>query len=151
MYEILNESQQSELSGIFSNHFSLFSEQSNNFISVIKTPISIINNPNENVLPGYGADTQNVTDITYQPVTGVFPAIIIYPHNLQGNQFGQLKFDIDDNQVMIKVEENCKNYILVDGIERIFIDNQAYNIERSFKVQSYLGLKYYYFKLTVTK
>src|SRR5271166_3197959 len=122
MSSLLNANQIADLTGIFSQHFEQFASGSNNFISVIKSPIEIVNNPSENILPGYPPDTLNVTDITYIPVTGIFPAIIIYPHTLQSNQFGQLKFDIDSNQVMIKVQEPAKNYLLTDGIERIYVD-----------------------------
>ncbi len=152
MYELLSAAQQSELTGVFSNHFSLFAEQSQNEILIIKAPVQQINNSGADVLPGYGGDTLNVIDITYNPpVTGIYPAIIIYPHQLNTSQFGQLKFNIDDNQVMIKVEENAKNFLLQDKTERIIIDNQVYNPELTFKIQSFLGLKYYYFKLTSTK
>jgi len=149
---LLTSSDATMLSGIFANHFPLFSFDSNNFITVVKQPIQTINNPNENVLPGYGADVLNVTDITYAPpVTGVFPAIIIYPHTLNSSQFGQLKFEIDDNQVIIKVQNDAKDFMIRDLTQRIIIDEQFYNMELTYSVQSYLGLKYYYFKLTSTK
>ena len=152
MYELINQSQQKELTGIFSQHFSLFGAQSNNYVTVIKTPVQTIVNSGANVLPGYGNDTLNVSDIIYAPaVTGVFPAIIIYPNQLNSNQFGQLKFSIDYNQILIKVEENCKNFILNDLTQMIMVDAQAYNQENTFKVQSFMGLKYYYFRLTSTK
>ncbi len=152
MSSFLNQSQISSLTGIFSNHFDTFSSGSNNYITVVKTPVQTINNVNSNVLPGYGSDNLNVTDITYQPpVTGVFPAIIIYPHTLQSTQFGQLKFSIDSNQVMVKVKEDCKNFIVNNKTERIFIDNQTYNNELTYSIQSYFGSKYYYFRLTSTR
>ena len=151
MDSLLNSNQINDFTVIFGSHFQTFASGSNNFISVIKAPIQVINATNPNALAGYPTDTFNITDITYQPITGVFPAIIIYPHNLQANQFGQLKFDIDENQVVIKVMQDAKDYILIDGLERIIIDDQTYNAQRTFKVQSFLGLKYYYFKLTITK
>ncbi len=149
---LITSTQATELSGIFSQHFPLFSTDSNNFITIIKAPVQQINNSGADVLPGYGGDTFNVTDITYNPpVTGVYPAIIIYPHQLNSSQFGQLKFNIDDNQIMVKLEENAKNFILEGKVERIVINDQVYNPELTFKIQSFLGLKYYYFKLTSTK
>ncbi len=147
----LNSSQIQGLQDTFKNHFEQFSSGSDNYISVVKSPIKIINNPSEEVLPGYGPENMNVQDITYQPVTGVFPAIIIYPKTLQSNQFGQLKFNLDENQIMIKVREDAKNYLITDKTERILIDGQYYNNELTFSVQSYFGLKYFYFKLTSTK
>ena len=144
--------QQSQLSGIFAEHFPLFSTQSSNFVTIVKTPVQTINNINANVLAGYGSDNMNLSDISYlPPVTGTYPAIIIYPKQLDTTQFGQLKFAIDENQVMIKIEEDAKNFILNDKTERIIIDGQAYNPELTFKVQSFLGLKYFYFRLTSTK
>src|SRR5258708_3983478 len=123
MSSFLNQSQLNSLQSEFSNHFDTFSSGSNNFITVIKSPVQTINNFNANVLPGYGPDNMSVTDITYQPpVTGVFPDIIIYPHTLQSTQFGQLKFNIDSNQVMVKVKEICKDFLINNKTERILID-----------------------------
>lgn len=152
MPSFLNQTQINSLTGLFQNHFETFSSGSNNFITVIKTPLDTVINPNGLVLPGYGVDNINITDITYAPpVTGYFPAMIIYPHTLNTSQFGQLKFNIDDNQVLIKVKEDCKNFLLRDKTERIFVDDQVYNMELTYSAQSYFGSKYYYFKLTSTK
>jgi len=149
---LLSSTQQAEFSGIFAQHFDLFSSQSNNYITVVKTPVKLINNPTENVLPGYGAENMDVTSITYNhPVTGVFPAIIIYPKTQQSTQFAQLKFNIDDNQVVIKVTDDCRSFIVNNKTERIVIDSQNYNNELTYTVQSFMGLKYYYFKLTSTR
>lgn len=149
---LLTASDVSMITGLFFEHFPLFSTDSNNFITVIKSPTQTINNPSENVLPGYGADNLDSTSISYAPpVTGVFPAIILYAHTLNSSQFGQLKFNIDDNQVVVKVQQDCKDFMLRDLTQRILLDGQAYNMENTFSVQSFMGLKYYYFKLTSTK
>lgn len=149
---LLDNNTRYEFTGAFQNLFDTLSSGSNNFISVIKQPISVINNSNENVIAGFGGESMNQQDITYQPVTGVFPAVIIYPHTLKDNQFGQLKFQLDENQIMIKVDENTRNYIKQGKTERIIIDQNIYGeIEYSDKIQNFFGLKYYYFKLTVTR
>ena len=147
----LNTQQVAEIQSIFSNHFSQFASGNNNYISVVKQPISIINNQGENVLAGFGAESMNQQDITYQPVTGVYPAIIVYPKDQKKQQFGQLKFDLNENQVQIKVEEDCKNYLLNGKTERIIVNGTAFNMETAYNVQNMMGLKYYYFKLTITK
>jgi len=151
MSSFLVQSQIDSLTGIFSSHYDTFSSGSNNFISVIKQPIKQINNTYSNVLPGYGSTNMNVQDITYQYVTGVFPAMIIYPHTLATNQFAQLKFNLDENSLLIKVKQDCKDYILTDKTLRILVDGQEYNPELGFAVQSYFGSRYYYFRLTITK
>lgn len=150
--DLLTQTTRDSITGAFNDFFTTMSSASNNYISVIKQPINIINNQNENVIAGFGGESMNQQDITYQIVSGVFPAIIIYPHTLKDNQFGQLKFQLDENQIMIKVDENTRNYIKNGKTERIIIDNNVYGmIEYSDKIQNFFGLKYYYFKLTVTR
>jgi hypothetical protein len=152
MAQLVTSSQQSEITGIFGQHFDLFGAQSNNYINIIKSPVQTIINSGEVVFPGYGADTINLSDISYNPpITGVFPAIIIYPNQMNSNQFAQLKFNIDSNQILIKVQEDCKNFILNGLTQMLIVDGQAYNQENTYKVQNFIGLKYYYFRLTSTK
>lgn len=151
MNSLLTQSQISEVTGIFATHFQLFSSGITNQISVIKQPINIINNTSENVMAGFGSEAMNYNDITYQPVTGMYPAIIIYPKNMKTQQFGQLKFSLEDNQVMIKVEKDAREFITKGKTEAIVIHGVSYNLDLIPTVQNYMSLKYYYFKLTSTR
>ena len=152
MNGLLTNSQISSLTGQFNDLFTTLSTQSDNFISIVKQPTNIINNPSENVLAGFGGEAMNPFDITYQPVTGVFPAMIIYPHSLKSEHFGQLKFDLDENSVLIKVPQSTRDYIVNGKTEKIIVDNLTYGtIEISPTTQNFFTLKYYYFKLSITK
>lgn len=149
--DLLTQTTRDNITGAFYDFFTTMSSASNNYISVIKQPISQINNLNENVIPGFSAESLNIQDITYQPVTGVFPALIIYPHTLKSDQFGQLKFQLDENQILIKVEKNTRDYLLNGKTERIIANDNVYNMEITPTIQNFFGLKFYYFKLTSTR
>lgn len=152
MYSFLNQSQLTELQNTFSNHFDTFASGNNNYALIIKEPIKIVNNPSEQVLAGYGAENMDITSVTYQPVTGIFPAIVIYPNQIQTNQFGQLKFELDENQIMIKVQQSARDFIRNGKTERIVIDGNTYGeTEYSDRLQNFFGLKYYYIKLIVSR
>jgi len=149
--DLLTSIQRYEVTGAFYDFFQTMSSGNNNFISVIKQPINVINNQDENVLAGFGAESMNIKDVTYQPVTGVFPALILYPNDLKSQQFAQLKFELDENQVMIKVEQRTRDFILNGRTERIIANDVIYNTNIIPKTQNFFGLKFYYFKLTSTK
>jgi hypothetical protein len=148
----LTSNQVAGITGIFDQLFSSYGTGINNRVSIIKEPIKIVNNQSENVMPGFLPDAVDYSSITYQPVTGVFPAIIIYPHELKSQQFGQLKFNLDENQVMIKLQNDGANYMLNGKTEKVLVNGAFYSMaDFTPKIQNYFGLKYYYFKLTSTK
>lgn len=148
----LSPDQITDLTGQFSNHFTTFSSGINNVISVIKQPQVVINNPSETVIEGYGAVSMNVNDTQLNPITGFFPAMLIYPNEIKQQQFGQLKFPVEENSILVKVEPRTKDFILNGKTEGIIANDIYYGIiDIVPRIQSYFGLKYYYFKLTVTK
>jgi len=147
----LNSNQLADLTGQFSNLFATFSTGISNYVTVIKEPIKVIQNSSEQVLAGYGGENQNIQDVVYQPVTGIFPAVIIYPNSMTERQFGQLKFNLDENQISIKVDSTTADFLTRGKTERILVNDSYYNMEITPRVQNYFGLKYYYFKLTSTK
>lgn len=138
----------SNLTGTFDKLFNTMSIGRNSYITVIKSPLEIINNSNQNTLVGYGAENLNSSDITYIPVTGVFPAQIIYPYkNMPSEKFESFKFDIDKNAIYIKVKKEARDFILDGKTEYIIADEHSYINQETPQVQNYFGLKYYYFKL----
>lgn len=153
MSSFLNNDQITDLKNIFSNHFDTFASGSNVFISIIKQPINIINNSSADVFAGYSSDSMNISDITYSSVTGVYPAIIIDKNNaFKSSQFAQLKFNLDENDLIIKVEHDCRKFLKQGKTEAILIDGNRYNMSDSTDVsQNYFGLQYYYFRITSTK
>lgn len=152
MNSFLNQSQIAELTGMFSNHFSTFSSGINNFITITKTPIQSVLNTSAYTPAGFGIENTNISNTTYSSyITGYYPAMIIYPSDLKSNEFGPLKFELDENQVMIKIQSDAKDFILNGRLEKIEIDGFTYNAELTPKIQNFMGLKFFYFKLTSSK
>ncbi len=151
MSSFLNLNQLNQLTGIFNRHFDTFSSGINNYITVLKEPTKIINNTNSLNMPGYSNDSLNLSDITYIPVSGVFPAMIIYPKDAKIQSFTQLNLNLDKNDIAIKVKEDCKNYIINGKTENIIVNNNLYNSNDTPVIQNFFGSKYYYFKLTATR
>lgn len=104
-----------------------------------------------NNLAGYGSDEFNNTDISYTPVSGVFPSIVLYPSDLSTQNSLEFKFTLTSNDLQIKVQKNCTDFLLNGKTECILINGLTYNSTPSFKIQNYLGLLYYYFKCTIVQ
>ncbi len=136
------------VTGQFELFFQQMSVGRNSYVSVVKQPLQVINNPNSDLLAGYGQDNQNISDINYIPETGIFPCVTIYPRNMNLDKFASMKFQIDLNQVLIKVKEEGRDFIL-NGTktERVYVDNIPYIPQNTPVIQNFFGLKYYYFKL----
>lgn len=149
---LLSNGQLTALTGAYNSLFDQLSSGNGNFISVVKKPIQIINNSQETVLMGYLPESADYTSISYLPVTGIYPAIIFYPgRNHSSNNFGQLKFTLDENDIYIKVKQDARDFLKTERTEYIIIDGISYNMEMTDEVQNYYGLKFYIFKLTSSK
>lgn len=144
----LSQSSVDNVTGQFELFFQQMSVGRNSFVSIVKQPLQVINNPNSELLAGYGPDNQNIIDISYIPETGIFPCVTIYPRTLNMDKFASIKFQIDLNQVLIKVKEDARDFIL-NGTktERVYVDNMLYIPQNTPVIQNFFGLKYYYFKL----
>jgi len=146
----LNSEQLNLLTGTFQKHFDQFSTGIGNEILIYKEPIKIINTVSSTNFPGYGEDSSSNTEITYQVVSGQFPCVPIYG-NVSDKSFSELHFSLGQNEIMVKVKEDAKNYILDGKTERVIVNEMNYNIASNYKVQNYFGGKYYYFKCTETQ
>lgn len=140
----------SNLTGIFERHFSQYSSGINNYCTIYKEPLQIINNSAAEVLAGYGSDSMSNSDITYQEVSQTFPAMIINSKDITSQPFAQLNLSVDKNSVFIKVKQTAKDYINNGKTERVILNGQTYNNIGSYGVQNYFGSFYYYFKLDST-
>lgn len=150
MSSFLNGAQLSELRSIFQSHFEQFSSGIGNFVSIVKQPISVISNYNSDVFAGFGNESTPLQNISYQAVSGVFPAIIIYPKMLQTKQFVQLKFNLDENEIIIKLDINGHKYMDNGKTEKLLVNGTFYNTEDTPTLQNYYGLRYWYYKLKST-
>ena len=146
----LNSEQLNLLTGTFQKHFDQFSTGIGNEILIYKEPIKIINTIGSTNFPGYGEDSSSNTEITYQVVSGAYPCIPIYG-NMGGKGFTELHFSLGQNEIMVKVKEDAKNYILDGKTERVIVNGMNYNITSNYKIQNFYGSLYYYFKCTETQ
>jgi len=146
----LTPSQLTTLSGTFARHFSQFSSGISNFVTIYKEPLQTINNLNSQSIYGYSSDTtiNSNSDISYTEVSQTFPAQILYSNDIKSLPFPQMKTDISNSDIFIKVDEAGKNYIINGKTERAQINGQIYDLSSTYKVQNYFGLKFYYFKCT---
>lgn len=152
MSSFLNSTQLGNLQSVFQNHFDTFASGISNYVTVYREPTKVINNVNSLNLFGYSEDSLNPTDITYQPNTGYFPCMVISPQSIQTKQFTELKFSLDKNEIYIKVEDNCRDYIQREKVEHMLVNNIKYNLVSNYpQIQNYFGLKFYYFKLEATQ
>lgn len=138
-------------SGAFADHFDTFArEKTERWAVIFKEPIKTIINSNDQVIAGYGNLKEDSYTLT--PVSGVYPAIIIYEYKTDSSDIfsNETKTRVSKNSVRIKMEKDGADFILNGKTENVIIDGQTYNDVSQYKVQDFLGLKYYYFNLSQT-
>jgi len=142
---ILSTSQISQFTGLFAQHFDAFSTTT---ITVFKEPEKIINTvPNSNSYPGYGTPALE-QDITYVPVSGQFPAMVI--HFQKDQKLGdvvQTRHSLPAGLVRIKVKQDARDYINNGKTELINVNGQDFNQISDDGMQNYFGIEYFYFLL----
>lgn len=140
-------------SGAFGDLFDTFARyRPDRYIVINKEPIkTIVQSTPSDSYAGYSS-TNVINDYVLTPVSGVFPAQIIYEYKTNETDItnSELQVNIADNSVNIKVENNAKEFMLIGKTESILVDGQLFNQASQYKVQDYLGVKYYYFKLQQT-
>jgi len=153
MSSFLNSTQLSLLTGTFQNHFDTFSSGINNYVTIYKEPLQVIQNPDSQSIFGYSSDTtvNSNSDITYQNISATYPAMIIYPGDPKELAWPQIKTSLSTNEIMIKVKSDAKDYIVNGKTERIVANGVSYNIQTTPKIQNYFGSLYYYFKCVETQ
>lgn len=137
--------------GIFTGAFGdLFDQQSNGrYIIVNKEPLKTLTT-NPQSYPGYNEPNQ--LEYTYSPQSGIYRAVILYEYKTEAYDAQSLdtKTRLAGNNLVVKVEEPCRNYILNGKTQSVVADGLIYNEVTPYKVQHYLGLQYYYFNLKGT-
>ncbi len=136
--------------GALQAHFDTFSHSRTRLITIYKEPIKTIAR-RTNTIYGYG-DSSAPANITYTPVTGIFPAMITYDLNQKTQELEEIKNQISIGSVRIKLELNARNFI-EDGRknERFDFDGSSYNNITDEGVQNYMGLVFYVYRLQKTK
>lgn len=136
-----------DINGLTSDLSSHFDTFSNNIITVWKEPIKNYASISSVGYPGY---VDNTSNITLTPVSGQFPALVRYARDYKAEPFPDINTMLEDGQAMIKVKQDCRDFIKNGKTEYININDQSFNLQSFEYVQNFLGLKFYYFKLSAT-
>jgi hypothetical protein len=95
------------------------------------------------------------TNYTYNLESQTFSGLIIHPRG-EGKvaELGLLKdvvASIPEGQIIIKVEEDCKNYLKTGSVKRIDIQNKSYTLISTESKTNKIIDGYFLFKLEETK
>ena len=134
---------------IIDNIFDTYSRQ----IIIYKQPIEQQVSPQpQGALFGFGQIQQNQL-YTYTPVTGVFQAIIRYSDRYASTEKdNELQSEVDEyiteGPVSIKVQQNCKDFIINGVTDKIKIDGETYILDGvDPKAKFLFGSQYFIFDL----
>ena len=100
-------------------------------------------------------EPSNETNYTYNIDYQTFSGLIIYP--LRGKQtsdhqlLSEIRATVLDDEILIKVEENCKAYLTTGTIERIDIQDKFYKLISEESQVSNIIDGYFLFRLEETK
>jgi hypothetical protein len=150
MAGVLTDTQLSMLSGDFDTVFNTLSN--GRTVVVVKDPIQTpISNPvTSNNLFGFGSQQTNpIFNLT--PVTGVFPAMIMYGTFHPSPLNPEINVRIYAGPVTIKVQQNCKDFIDNGNTQHILADGKAFYIDGEARRQLFLNSSYYLYTLKATK
>ena len=119
------------------------------FLTVIKEPQKVIIDVNNNEYNGYGpVDTDNYTLI---PNSGVYNVVVVsIDKSFDNTPFTAVPVQLAGGDKLVKVREDCKNYI-ENGKNILFIlDGQEFNETSTAMPRNYGGLVYWYYNLSRT-
>lgn len=121
-------------------------------ITIVKSPIkTVIQVVNNNNAFGFGDDQQEPI-YSYTPVSGVFPAIIVYPRNHLSPLSAELNARIYAGKITIKVKQDCRDFLRdANAVNTIILDGKNFDIEGEERRQMFLNDTYYLFDLEATK
>ena len=131
------------------------------FFDTFKKSITIhkrgkVNVVDVNLTQLFGYDEPaNDTNYTYEIENQSFSVLIIYPEKWKNTSdfklLNSIRANILDNQIFIKVEEDCKDYLKTGTVERVDVQNKFYKlISEEGQVNNIID-EYSFFKLEETK
>lgn len=144
MASFLDSTVTAQFTGLLYRHFETFSDYRN--LVIHKEPLKTITNYGNSAFPGYENET-SPENITYTPVSGVYPAIVVFNDKSTDQALTELNTAIPDNTIRVKVKEDARNFISNGKNELFEIDGLHFNEVMNERVQNYLGLKFYIYTL----
>jgi len=140
---LLSSQEITEFQNAVNDHFETFKRT----ITIHKAPkkiVSLVEGEDQTL----GYNTQPLKEsIEYVAQNASFPAIIQYDPKGPMENISDIKADIMDQIVKIKVKEDARDYIMSDKIEKVTFDDKIFKIISYDILKNYQGLKYYNFYL----
>lgn len=134
------------LTSDYQRSFDTFSLDRTRKIVVFKTPLQSLPNININEYVGYG----NENNIQFTVVSGEYPAIIKPNKKQQTELIDDANIRVYKGEILIKVEENAKNFIDEGKNEKFLVDGMYYNTIADKAIENFFGLKFYIYGLERT-
>lgn len=145
MPDLVDSSTRTQLIQALVDHFDTFKRT----IKVYKEPKKVIQNADTALYAGYGNQEEK---ISYVSVSQEFSAIVSYKENQEREHVEELKIQDMKGDVRIKVEQDCRDYIVKNGkTESIEIDGKIFNIVSDDGRRDFLDKVYYVFFLESTR
>tara|TARA_E500000081_G_C6130442_1_gene353389 strand:- start:1597 stop:2034 length:438 start_codon:yes stop_codon:yes gene_type:complete len=145
MPDLVDSSTRTQLIQALVDHFDTFKRT----IKVYKEPKKVIQNADTALYAGYGNQEEK---ISYVSVSQEFSAIVSYKENQEREYVEELKIQDMKGDVRIKVEQDCRDYIVKNGkTESIEIDGKIFNIVSDDGRRDFLDKVYYVFFLESTR
>jgi len=148
-YDFLSDAEKASLSGNFDTVFQTLSN--GRTVTVVKEPLkTLVSTPSSNNLFGFGERQTDPTFI-YTPVSGIFPAMIIYASKHPSPLNPEINVRVYAGPVTIKVQQDCRDYIN-DGVNKhILADGKTFFLDGEERRQLFLNGTYYFYNLKATK
>lgn len=146
MSSLVSNSEKSTFSGALVDLF----DTNKRDIVVFKEARKVFGAINADFLPGYSDGSQE-QNITYEPVSGVFLAQVLYNTAIDTQTMPETKLQTNDNFIRIKVERAARDYIKGGKTELVSVDGNKYNVVSEDGQQHFMGAVFYYFKLKGTQ
>lgn len=147
MASLISDEEKVKLAGMFDDIFDTFKRE----IVVHKEPKKIINTINTSKLFGYG-DHADVVNYEYIPVSEQFYAIVKYNEKQTTNFVEEINSTISMGTANIKVQRECRDFIMNGKTEKITFDGKVFNVITDDAVKSFLNAtEYYLFQVEVTQ
>jgi hypothetical protein len=143
MGELLSTTDKANFQASYLDIFETFKKE----IVVHKEPIKKVDKTNsESTLPGYN-ESSNITNYTFIPVSQAFYALIRYNAKQETRVADEVGVQIPEGQVVIKVKQDARDYIMNGKTEKITFDGKSFNLITRDAVRDYFGMKIYVFSL----
>ena len=142
MANLLSESEITNITGAFGDVFDTFKVK----LVVFKEPKKVVSDVSTSFLFGYGEESEE-TNYSFASVSGIYSGIVMRRPQKTDAVIEEANIDWPHNKVLIKVEEDARNYINRGKTEKILIDDKDFNIVSSDKLVRFLTKKYYIFEL----